>query len=282
MNNMNRVFILGSGKSILSLSTKEIDIINSSNNIIAMNKYMAFYELSDIRPNAIYFHDIYGVNVFSYIVQKCNKQQLSNITWFLHPYLSMFLYTKKKQLCMNILKDFYYRLMALIKIILKLNRNCRLHRYVLFRKFHYFKIPSTHRIINVEIGDWLKGGKWADSFNDKLFHFRGSLTTCINVASIISPNSDIILVGNDFNGSEYFYEEELKRSGLIFEDYTTKIVKNAGVHYSFIKVKGTSMEEKFPFIQKELSKRGCHLYCTNPNSLLVTKAGVKYLDLNKL
>lgn len=279
-NNRKKIVILGSGKSILDLNDREIGIINNCNYIIAMNKYMAFYDESKILPNCIYFHDIYGYNVFNYIVKKCLTNKLEGLAFFLHPYLGMLLYNGEKQYCWHVLKDIYYRILALCKIVLKMNRDCDLHRFILSRPFLYFQIPSSYKVQSVDITDWIKAGKWADSFNERLFHFRGSLTTCLNVASILSNDSDIYLVGNDFYGSEYFYEEALNKLGIKWQDDTFATVKKSGVHFSFIKVQGVSMEEKFPFIIDELEKRGCKLYCVNPESLLVKKAGVKYKKID--
>lgn len=276
-----KIVILGSGKSICDLSDQEIAVINSCDEILAMNKYMAFYHLSTIKPNSVYFHDIYGYNIYMYIVNKCIKDKLPDITFYVHPYLEMVQYNSKVGLYKCFMKDIYYRIIACVKILLKFNRDCDLHRFIVKRDWEYIKIPKSYKVQSIRISNWLKGGKWAESFKEKLFHFRGSLTTCINLASILHHNSDVILVGNDFYGNEYFYEQELNSLGIPWKDNTYDIIKKSGTHFSFIKYNGTTMDEKFPFIIEELKKRGCELYCTNKESLLVKKAGVKYLNLEE-
>lgn len=274
-----RIIILGSGKSILDLSEEEINEINSSDYIIAMNKYMAFYDVVNICPNSVYFHDLYGLDVFRHIVKKVLNDKLNNMNFFLHPYLAMFLYKGKKELSQSLLKDLFYRCLAICKIVIKLNYKCSLHRAIAFRAFEYYKIPESYNVQVVNIGDYMAGGRWARSFNENLFHFRGSLTTCINVASILSPGADIYLVGNDFYGSEYFYQEQLEKSNIHWKDYTYKETKSKGVHFSFIKVNGTKMTDKFPFILSELEKVGCNIYCINKDSLLVKENCVDYKSI---
>ena len=279
MDNKENVVILGSGMSILDLGKDELDYINNCKHRIAMNKFMAFYEKSKIIPNEIYFNDVYGYYVFLYIVRKCVSQNIKGLTFYIHPFLKMLLY--KRSYVKNFFSDLWFRLLAMGKIILKLNVDCDFHRFILFRKFEYIRISDDYNLVSLRLNNWLKGGQWANDFKSELFHFRGSLTTCINVASIIEPGADVLLVGNDFNGSEYFYEKELNESGVKWKDYTFDQIKKAGVHYSFQNVNGHTMEEKFPFILRELQKRGMGLYCLNKDSLLVTKANVPYLNLKE-
>ena len=47
--NIDKTVVLGCGKSILSLTQNEIDLVNHCKVVIAMNKYMAFYKKIGIK-----------------------------------------------------------------------------------------------------------------------------------------------------------------------------------------------------------------------------------------
>ena len=82
--NNNRVFdkviVLGSGTSILDLNKGEIEYINKCKKVIALNKFMAFYEKSGILPTHIYFHDFFGLNFFKYVLKVCGQGNLNGLT----------------------------------------------------------------------------------------------------------------------------------------------------------------------------------------------------------
>ena len=52
--NIDKVIVLGSGKSIMDLTQKEINYINNCKYVIAVNKFAAFYE-SENNPNTYIF-----------------------------------------------------------------------------------------------------------------------------------------------------------------------------------------------------------------------------------
>src|SRR3974377_1643754 len=102
----------------------------------------------------------------------------------------------------------------------------------------------------------MKGGEWAKSLKDKVFHFRGSLTTVLNYVSIIRPNQKVFLVGTDFNNSLYFFEEEIHKLDFKWGDFTSEMVKEQDKHFSVINYKGTTMLDKFDFIVNSLKMTG--------------------------
>ena len=78
------VIVLGSGCSILDLSPPEIDYINNCEVIIAINKFMAFYQKSKILQTHVYFVDAYDkstVRFLQYIFDVCRNNKLENLTF---------------------------------------------------------------------------------------------------------------------------------------------------------------------------------------------------------
>jgi len=277
---IDKVIVLGSGESILRLSQAEKDYINNCKTVIAVNKFMAFYEKSGLLPTHIYYHDLWGANLFTFILKKCRDNNLENLTIFSNSFYKTITWRKKHEKLLCVFGDiFRYRLKSVGVMLLRWFQNCSIHKYKVFRPMRYYQLPLGCEIYSISISQWDKGGNWATKLNNKIFHFRGSLTSVLNIASIIAPEQEILLVGNDFNGSRYFYEEELNDLGVEWKDYTYDIVKRAGIHYSFQEVNGTKMEDQFPFIINSLRKTGNALYCNNKDSLLVKEAGVSYRSI---
>lgn len=274
---INKVVILGSGMSILNLTDDEKIYINRCKIVIAVNKFMAFYKESGILPTHIYFHDLYGFKLFIYILKVCKENNLENLTLFTSLFYNTVTFSNPFFILYHILKDlFLYRFKSLGVILLRLGKNSDIHKFKLLRPFKYYSLPRRCKVISISITKWNEGGKWANKLNHKIFHYRGSLTSVINIASIIAPNQEIMLVGNDFNSDRYFYEDSLNSLGIEWKDYTYESVKKTGTHYSFQNINGMKMEDKFPFILQKLSENGNCLSCNNVNSLLVTKVGIQF------
>lgn len=278
---INKVIILGSGQSILNLTNDEIDYINNCEYVIAVNKFAAFYKKSQIIPTHIYFHDLFGINILFYILEVLNKNKFEKITLFTNSYVNNLLYSQKWTLVQKTLIDlFYYRFLALMKIILKFGLNCEIHKFKLLRNLNYIKIPKSYTIIPLKLTNWnSEKDYWGNSLNDRLYHYRGSLTTVLNIASIIAPSHEIFLVGNDFNGDRYFYEEELDQLGIPWKDFTYTKVKKYKKHMSFQKENGKTMSDKIPYIIRKLNETNNIVSCNNKKSLLVTESGVNYKKL---
>lgn len=273
---IDKVIVLGSGMSILDLTEEEIKYINRCKTTIAMNKYMAFYKKVGIIPTHIYFHDVSGYNIYLHILNLCKRDELMNLTFITNSFFKNIAYKNFFDGFVNFLKDIFIRLYSFAVIIYRLGKTSSTHYMKAFRKFKYLKIPETWNIIPIKVTNWTEGGAWASNIGNTIFHYRGSLTSVLNVISIISPNQEVFLVGNDFSGDKYFYEKELEDLKIPWKDFTYETVKKTGMHFSFQKFEGMTILDKFPFIQEKLIESGNQLYCNNRDSLLVLKAGVKY------
>ena len=275
------VILLGSGMSILELTKKEIDYINSCKVVIALNKFMAYYKLVEIYPTHIFFLDSHdNSNLFlKYIFEVCKRDNISNLKFIINSDLKGIVYKNKAHLYRHFFCDFVNYLLLFFK---------RKKRQSIFKSSYfskYIKLPIRSKIIFTKPNDWeLRGGNWAMSIKEPLFHYRGSLTSALNFISIMYPSKDVYLVGNDFNNSNYFFEKELDKLDFDYRDWSTAIIKKENKHFSVINYEGTSIFDKFPFILENLKNSNNKLYCNNINSVLVLENCVifKMLPISKM
>ena len=272
--NIDKTVVLGCGKSILSLTQNEIDLVNHCKVVIAMNKYMAFYKKIGIIPTHVYFVDDHenSRRFLEYIFKVCEKDNLSGLTFIVNETLKNILYSSKFELLHLFFKN------SMIDLVESIRLTCVRHFFL--NRRHYVQKPPYNHFQFISTTDWLHGGAWAETLQEKLFHYRGSLTSILNYCTITAPAKDIFLLGNDFNGSEYFFDEELKKIPFDWTDWTSSLTKKENKHFSFINHQGTKMQDCFPFILNELSKRNTKLFCVNKESLLVKECGVMYQSID--
>lgn len=272
---IDKVIILGSGMSILDLTGEEVRFINRCKSVIAVNKFMAFYERTGIVPTHVYFVDTSYSSYFflNHIFDLCCRNNLSNVTFILSKRMQRRTYKKT-------LKKLYLKLVVAVYDFLRFIKRREIDILKeLFEDRKLLFLRDNFKYLYIKHEDWLKGGEWAYSLHTKLFHYRGSLTTVLNLCAIMFPGNDIFLVGNDFNGTSYFYEDDLDKLDFKWKDWTYDKIKSEGKHFSFIDYKGTKMTDAFPYIIDCLEKTKNKLYCTNSNSLLVKEGFVDYSSL---
>lgn len=269
---IDKVIVLGSGLSILDLTKEEKEHINRCKYVIAFNKFMAFYQKAGILPTHVYFHDWHGnsLNFYKYILKICRRDRLTNLT---------FITNKEFAQQYKYFSFFRFNLFRIQRRIFhkKLSESATdwMGGYL---KRKLFKYPHCSIIYNIEVTHYLKGGKWANSLNQIIFHYKGSLTSVLNICSIIFPKKDIFLVGTDFTNSSYFFEDEIEKLNFEWKDFTHQLVKDTGIHFSFQQTEGKTIEDAFPYIISSLKETENTLYCVNNNSMLI-KLGVKYKPL---
>jgi hypothetical protein len=236
------IVVLGSGNSINELSDEQLRIINSAKVKIAINKFSGFYKLAQITPTHVFFYDDYtksAILFLKYIFLKLRKNGLKDLTFIVSKKYEGYLYFNK---FIYLNKKYYFLFMFKFKkIILKLGRlivkPVNVSLFNRFKKmvgcdfqnlqfFRFSLLPKTSHTQFIDIQNWKnRGNFWAKSLNQKLFHYRGSLTTVLNYISILYPNSKILLIGVDFNTSGYFFDSELNKLNFSTSDWTTKISK---------------------------------------------------------
>jgi hypothetical protein len=237
---VKEIIVLGSGPSILQLTSDEINYINSCEVKIAINKFMAFYEKSFIIPNNIYYVDDYEPSVvlmLDYIFNKCIENNLKKLN---------FIINKSHQEKLNLEQ---------------------------FKDNHYTFEFITHQ-------DWLNQDQiWSNNLEDPLFHYRGSLTTVLNYISIKYPNRDIKLVGVDLYSDQYFFQEQLEGLDFDYRDWTSDIVKKEKLHFSAVNHQNTTIYDKFDFILDNLLKSNNNIYICSSKSLLLHNTKIQYKKL---
>ncbi|TSD66477.1 hypothetical protein FFF34_003475 [Inquilinus sp. KBS0705] len=263
------VIILGSGQSINELSKQEIDYVNNCEGVIAMNKFMAFYKQTGIKPNIVYYVDNHHINTkrfLNYLFKVCRQNSLTGITFFLNKKIKSDLYTS---VVAYLFAKIRYNLKTIARKILYDKKKTFIQRF-------FFLAPSKNNYTFVKCSTYLVGGEWAKSVDEVLFHYRGSLSTVLNLATVLYPGYTIKLLGNDFNNGAYFFDEALKNIDVEWKDHTSEKVKETNTHWSVAQVEGTTIFDKFPYILSKLKENNNEIYCCNKQSLLVTGNYIPY------
>ena len=91
-----------------------------------------------IIPTHIYFHDLYGADVFIYIIKKFLHNDIKNVTIYTSSYLYHLLYFNNIDLLKNILFDFVERSKALLIYLLRFG-NSPVYKYKLKEILSFIK-----------------------------------------------------------------------------------------------------------------------------------------------
>lgn len=117
--------------------------------------------------------------------------------------------------------------------------------------------------------------EFADSLEDPLFFHRGSLTSLLNLVSILRLAPKVRLIGVDLNRPGTFFEEMSRRPeyAQYFNDWDER-AKSQGVHATVANMSASgwgsgTILDKFDVLLGELRERGISCTCTSPESLLV-------------
>lgn len=274
------VIVLGSGLSILDLTPEDVQYINSCEVVIAINKFIAFYKETGIYPTHVYYVDNYQPSVqrfLQFVFDVCRQDKLENLTFILGKRL-------RSRIASN---NFYYYLKRFISGPKNIYRIIRYGKQKVF--CNIFRVPKNCSFEFIEHEKFTVGGAWAQSLAEKLFHFRGSLSTVLNYISIKYPSRMIRLVGVDFNSSRYFFQDKLEELDFEWQDWTSELVAKEGRHFSAIPYvvvdggrvspEGTTIFDRFEFIVECLDQTGNKITSSNPDSLLVQKRLVDFVPL---
>lgn len=248
-------FVLGCGGSLLDLTEEEKNYINNCECVLAFNKYLIFHELVGIKPTHYLLGDttVKSDLMFEETLKKCVTSYEEPIQFILHSS-----YKEK-------FEQYSANGRRLIKDI------CGDQ----FSDERYSEIVKN--AIYIERTDWLKGGDWAHSLEDKIFHFRGSLSGAINICNILHPSYDIKLLGVDLNNHAYFFQEIIEAHPEKWGVFLNRLTPDSKEHETIVSFHGVGgIQDMFPFIRKNLSRSGSNLYCCNPESYLTENNIVPY------
>lgn len=259
MSDVNKTcFILGSGPSMLDLSARDIERLNQHARTLALNKFLLFHEKIGLIPQHFFLADRHYPAQYVFFESLRIARRLGRQ---IHFYVN----------------EYYRGALAFpgghLGTALALRRQVYAgHHYWMpffsgYSKIDYFKNDQTS-----DPNDFY----WAETLDERLFFYRGSLTTAINLATIIFPGADICLVGVDLKGLGSFFEPEIKTVPRLNEGLAEgtlrkhQIARDAGTHLTALEYNGTpGVQAVLPKVVAHLKGRGVELLCANKDSLLV-------------
>jgi len=276
-NERKHVVILGSGKSILRLKAEERAFINQCDARIALNKFGAFADISGIVPTHIFFLDSYDEscrNVLQHIFARAIQQDRSGVTFVVSNEFCGKCVACSEAQRSSLESAQYFSQLEHDPFAWRTlpeftgNADC-------------FLTPPDGILQYREHQDWLSGGPWATTSGEALFHFRGSLTSAINYATVEFPRSVIWLAGTDFTDGGYFFDDALARITYRWQDYTTEETRATSVHASVRPIAGVTLLDGFPVVVSEVENSGSVMVCANAESIFVKQGLVPHHPLTR-
>jgi hypothetical protein len=230
----NISYIVGSGPSLLDLSKKNVEFINSSEFILSFNKHIIFYDDIGIVPTHYLLADGHAKAVFTLqeVLRKINDSRLKDIKLFL-----------SKELIISAAR--------------------------VFGKEPLFSALRSRNVTLIRRNDWLKGGAWANKISDPIFHYRGTLSGCINISSMLNPSNRLVLLGVDLHDHTYFFNNHLKRDPKRWAPFLVRQLPETTGNETICEYKGfPGIDHAFPFMLKKVKASGGELLVAGKTSLL--------------
>lgn len=282
------VVILGSGVSINSLP-EEIKIWANNTKIrIAINKFGAFYEKAGIIPTDIYFHDFQDETSEYFFYETINSTKNIATTYYVSPVTKDFMtksffrfYYLFFMYFITSYRSFFQRISR--KLVKPFNKKTHDRICTFFNKFNQRKpllLNKHNDIYGVNVHYlWDLDNKWAKKMNEELFHFRGSLTSVLNLVSIRHPKLNVLMLGVDLITKEYFFDQELealyKKTGLGY-DWTQSFMNDSGKHYSAAVDSGVTIFDRFDYVVDCLDKTNNKIYAYPIENATIFNGLVKF------
>ena len=282
---MEECFVVGSGRSLLDLRPEEVSHVNECDFVLSFNKHLVFYRKVGIVPTHYMMLDAHPPAdlVLYEALRRRDEDRLSQVELILHESwrrtiaraspVSAVLDLVVSNPVLNSLP--LYRLVHRVYAPLNPRGNRALGLKMalyLWRQRSYL----LSRAVFVTCTNSRTGGEWATRMDQTIFHFRGTLTSAINVAHILHPASKIKLLGVDLKDNSYFFDEEIARSPARWQDWTARI-PNRERHTVALPLMGVpGIQDCLPFVAENLGKTGSRLVCCNRNSYLVEAGLLDY------
>lgn len=248
-------FVLGSGASLNTLTPAEVARVNAAPVSLALNKFLAFADRTPIRPRQAFLSDSHypAPRVLAAILNARRRMT---------PPPKLFVHEEYRD---------YFHAPSLRRIA----RAAR-YRARFLKKRRVALPPAAERGVQFFRTDRRNPAPedffWADGFDEKLYFYRGSLTTAINIADLVGSATTISLLGVDMSGTGHFFGEPTGRRAGLFDTTFQQYERDSGRHATAVEIHGhPPIQAVFPRIRDELAARGKRLVCGNPDSLLVTE-----------
>lgn len=267
-------YILGGGPSLLNLTDAEKAHLNQHPNTLAMNKYLMFWEMVGVVPKQMMQTD-FGSPIAKIVASetlRIRQEIAPTMTYYTHPSLTRF----------------FFKPRTLRAWLHAVRRRWR------FRQQHGYWIPLNlvyDHIVYIDVAIDSDDFSFAQSLDEPLYHYRGSLTSAINLAAILFPQADIKLLGVDMNGYSAFYEMDpmpvdlpryhrYRSYGLKKQTQHHQESRKRDIHVTAATEAGKpGVQTVIPHIRTALQQQGRDLYCCNPQSLLVVEDLCPYVPV---
>jgi hypothetical protein len=259
---MKDVFIIVTGSSLNNICKEEKDYINSCPSICA-GHYLLYWELLGIKPNHFVFpghawdsptNGIIPGGLFYGVVEICEHHKL-DVDFYVIP------------------ETYNYIKNGIIPI----------HKSGLGKRLKPCKVNNSVKCTAINVSESLHYQStevWAHDLKDK-FWFNSGIGTAINLATVLYPNSNIKLLGNDGGSSgQYFYNQKESNLDLItlfqkdLKRFAQPRKKSAIPHYNM------SFFNTTYAIQKT-KDYNCKLFNCNKNSYFTKYSKSKLSDFDK-
>lgn len=244
-------YILGSGASLAQLTTAEREFLSKQPFVFAMNKYLMYWDIIGVHPSHYVQADTHWP---AYAVVQRAAERLPELN-------------RAPVFC---LYGNYFRYFINQPWPLKLKNYRWLRRIRRQGRGYPVRFLTLPEVLYFDHVHWTDGPQqWADSLDEPLYIYRGSLALVLNLATLLNPGGDIYLLGVDMNTPESFYDDEIKNEPL-FQDWTRDVAARENVHPTVATIDGKpGILHQWEFIQQACANRGSTIYNVNPHSLLV-------------
>ena len=259
-------YIFGSGPSILELTGSEKEYLNQHDHTLAMNRYLMYWEMVGVVPKVSVLPDtMFPSHVVLVETVRKAKQLRSPVTLYLHERLRAFFGWSPKDVAWG------------------LRRRLRL-----WRRFRYWVPLYLHPPPVVFFSQFMDDGtsfRWGQCLGEPLYWYRGSLSTAINLATIIFPGTNVKLIGVDLDSFDPFYRAQQEQHPVLRR---WMVKSEHGVRAQRLNLQTTvvptasgtpGIQAMIPRIREELQRSGHELYCCNPNSLLIKEGLCPYAPI---
>lgn len=274
------VYLLGCGQSVLDLTTEEVECINRAPVRLALNKFVAFHKVAGIVPTHVWFTEDHNdtYRILQYIFDVCERDDLENLTFVMGRHTGQVFSWRARYWAERVRRSAYYRIL----------RRLSPRRFPAIPHWNMLMAPAAGRLgwqfervdrTNEVFGPMV----WATSIEQPLFHHRTAFTAGLNYLSVKWPKATIRLVGTDFNGYGYFFDEEAQRRGIQWHDFTSSLQAERQAHFATIpdaiQERPGTVFDVFPFMRKSIENQGGSIACNNPASATIQHGLADYAPI---
>ena len=271
---MDDCYILGSGSSLLDLKADEVAGINRAPYILAFNKYLLFHHKIGIVPTHYLLGDYSTRNhlTLARTVRICRECGYDGIRFFLNQRLRM------RPVCL--VRSFLRPLRVWVTSVDPSFEEFKRVPALMIRDLGFAaqatqavrSLRRAGRVTFTRRTKELKGGAWAQSLEEEIFHYRGTLTEAINLTTVLNPGARIKLLGVDLSDGAYFFADEIRADPANWPTFAPYEGEGTGKHTTATFLNGVpGILERISFVLEQVRAQGGDLVCCNPNSLLVTQ-----------